>query len=124
MQTFEFEKLLTEAFPKWDQKEVLYPQILKIEMTDSGFLDKLNGTKARQIIQLMKGMLPADTALYWRSDTRLINKGQDVAKNEVFYFYIASEEDEPPPPFRLDDLLSLLIENESKITASNKTASK
>jgi hypothetical protein len=73
---------------------------------------------------LMKGMLPADTALYWRSDTRLINEGQDVAKNEIFYFYVASEEDEPPPPFRLDDLLSLLIENESKTTALNKTASK
>ncbi len=114
MQIFEFEKLLTEAFPRWDRKEVLYPQIVKIEMTRSGFLDKLNETGAHQIIQLMKSLLPVDTALYWRSATKLV----DTARNEVFYFYVASEEEEPPAPFRLDELLSLLLENRSKRTAS------
>jgi hypothetical protein len=111
MQVFEFEQLLTEAFPRWDRKEALYPQIVKIEMTQSGFLDKLNETRARQIVQLMKSVLPQDTALYWRSDTRLVDT---TARNEVFYFYVANEEEEPPPPFRLDDLLALLIENRSK----------
>jgi hypothetical protein len=69
---------------------------------------------------LKKSLLPPDTALYWRSDTRLIRGGQDVARNEVFYFYVASEEE--APPFRLDDLLALLIKNESKPPALRKTA--
>lgn len=116
MQIFEFEQLLTEAFPRWDRTEVLYPQIVKIEMTQRGFLDKLKEAEAHQIIQLMKTMLPQDTALYWRFDTRLV----DTARNEVFYFYVASEEEEPPGPFRLDDLLSLLIENRSKKTPSKQ----
>jgi hypothetical protein len=120
MQITEFEQLLTETFPRWYRTEVLYPQIVKIEMTGNGFLDQLDEAKARQIIQLMKSMLPADTALYWRSDTRLV----DTARKEVFYFYVASEEEEPPPPFRLDDLLALLIENKAKIPLLKKTDSK
>ena len=113
MQTSEFEELLTEAFPRWEQKELLYPQILKIGMTGSGFLDKVNEAKARQVIQLMKGILPKDAALYWRSDTLLVMEGQDGAGSAAFYFYVASEEDERHAPFRLDDLLSLLVANEA-----------
>ena len=113
MQTFEFEKLLIEAFPKWERKELLYPQILKIGMTGSGFLDKVGEAKARQVIQLMKGVLPKDATLYWRSDARLVMEGQDGGGSVAFYFYVASEEDERPAPFRLDDLLSLLVANES-----------
>ncbi|SRR5581483_1515562 len=97
MNSPEFEKLLADAFPTWESDASPNPGLLKVEMTGTGFLGRLEEEKAHEIIKLMKKHLPADTSFYWPASVRrlVMWEGTNGTGSDLFYLIFASKEWEP-----------------------------